>query len=57
MERLERESLERAARASPGENIERALALSSLVLRSQSDFQRPEPVSLVALWRARRREP
>jgi hypothetical protein len=57
MARLERESIERAARASPGENIEAALALSSLVLRSQSDFERPAPVSLVALWKARRREP
>jgi hypothetical protein len=54
VERLERESLERAAAATPGQNIESALALSSLVLRSQSDFSRPLPVSLVALWRARR---
>lgn len=51
MERLERESLERAAKVTPARNLEVGLELSSLVMRSQTDFSKPLPPSLVEVWR------
>jgi hypothetical protein len=51
--RLNRESAQRAASATPGQSIERALELSVLVGRSATNFEKPLPPSLPALWRAR----
>jgi hypothetical protein len=53
--RLERESQKRSALATPGQNIERTLELSELIRKSESTPEKPLPVSMVALWRARRR--
>lgn len=49
MARLNRESAERAAAAGPAESIERALELSELVRRSDTNFEKPLPPSLPAL--------
>ncbi len=56
MARLNQESAARAAAATPGESIERALELSALVGRSNTNFDKPLPPSLPALFKARRKQ-
>ena len=53
--RLNRESAQRAAEAGPQASLSLALQLSELVRRSETDFDKPLPPSLPALWRARQR--
>ncbi len=55
MARLNLESAQRAAASTPGESIRMALELSELVLRSDSNFDKPLPPSLPALWKAMKR--
>lgn len=55
MARLNRESAQRAAEAGPEASLTLALQLSELVRRSDTDFDKPLPPSLPALWMARRR--
>lgn len=56
IDRLNAESAERAAKAGPGESLRLALELSELVRRSRSNFDKPLPPSLPALFRKLQRE-
>lgn len=55
--RLNRESAARTAAAGPAKSIAQALELSELVRRSDSNFEKPLPPSLPALWKALHRGP
>ena len=51
MAELNREAIHRAARRSPGENIEVGLDLSELASAIATHLERPDEVPPVSIWR------